>query len=65
MKTMIEQANAYLEMYRSMIVGKVSNERGATAVEYILMVLGGIIIAGIIVGAVTMFAQNKTAELGN
>lgn len=64
MKNLIEQTNAYLQMYRTLIVGKIENERGATAVEYILMVLAGIAIAGLIVAAVTMFAQNRTAQLG-
>lgn len=37
---------------------------GASSTEYILVVLGGIVIAGIVVAAITMYVRNKTAELG-
>ena len=65
MKTMIEQANAYLEMYRNLIVSKINNERGASAVEWILIVLAVITLVAIVGAAVTTYVQNKTAELGS
>lgn len=37
---------------------------GASTVEYILIVLGGIAIAGIVVGAITMFVNGKISLLG-
>lgn len=37
---------------------------GASTVEYILIALGGILIAGIVVGAVKTWVTTKTGELG-
>lgn len=37
---------------------------GASTVEYILIALGGIAIAGIVVAAVTSWVRGKTGELG-
>lgn len=37
---------------------------GASTVEYILIALGGIAIAGIVVAAITGWVRGKTSELG-
>lgn len=36
---------------------------GASTVEYILIVLGGIAIAGIVIAAITAYVKGKTGEL--
>ena len=50
-------------MVKVMLEGKVGDERG-DAVQWILIVLAGIAIVGIVVAAVTARVQNETAKLG-
>ena len=51
------------EMVKVMLEGKVGDERG-DAVQWILIVLAGIAIVGIVVAAITTYVQNQTSQLG-
>ena len=63
MKQMMDQLSTQFEMVKVMLEGKASDERG-DAVQWILIVLAGIAIVGIVVAAVTARVQNETAKLG-
>ncbi|MCT1810911.1 hypothetical protein QP516_08210 [Micrococcus luteus] len=63
MKQMMDQLTMQFEMVKVMLEGKVGDERG-DAVQWILIVLAGIAIVGIVVAAVTARVQNETAKLG-
>lgn len=63
MKQMMDQLSMQFEMVKVMLEGKVGDERG-DAVQWILIVLAGIAIVGIVVAAVTARVQNETAKLG-
>ncbi|MFI5825464.1 hypothetical protein ACIA8I_41420 [Streptomyces rishiriensis] len=64
MKQMTEQLGMYFHMYKTILGEKVGDERGDIAVGWILGVLATIAIVGIVVAAVTLYVQNRTAELG-
>lgn len=64
MKQMNDQLTMYFTMIKTMLDQKVGDERG-DAVQWILIVLAGIAIVGIVVAALTVYVQNRTAELGN
>lgn len=63
MKQMMDQLSMQFEMVKVMLEGKAGDERG-DAVQWILIVLAGIAIVGIVVAAVTARVQNETAKLG-
>ena len=63
MKQMMDQLSMQFEMVKVMLEGKVGDERG-DAVQWILIVLAGIAIVGIVVAAMTARVQNETAKLG-
>lgn len=63
MKQMMDQLTMQFEMVKVMLEGKVGDERG-DAVQWILIVLAGIAIVGLVVAAVTARVQNETAKLG-
>lgn len=62
MKQMMDQLGMQFEMVKVMLEGKAGDERG-DAVQWILIVLAGIAIVGIVVAAVTTYIQNQTAKL--
>lgn len=64
MKQMNDQLTMYFTMIKTMLDQKIGDERG-DAVQWILIVLAGITIVGIVVAALTVYVQNRTAELGN
>lgn len=64
MKQMNDQLTMYFTMIKTMLDQKIGDERG-DAVQWILIVLAGITIVGIVVAALTIYVQNRTAELGN
>ncbi len=63
MKQMMDQLSMQFEMVKVMLEGKVGDERG-DAVQWILIVLAGIAIVGIVVAAITAYVQNQTSQLG-
>ncbi|MEW1813318.1 hypothetical protein AB0284_21755 [Pseudarthrobacter phenanthrenivorans] len=63
MKQMMDQLSTQFEMVKVMLEGKASDERG-DAVQWILIVLAGIAIVGIVVAAITTYVQNQTSQLG-
>ena len=63
MKQMMDQLSMQFEMVKVMLEGTAGDERG-DAVQWILIVLAGIAIVGIVVAAVTARVQNETAKLG-
>ncbi|MCV7576385.1 hypothetical protein [Micrococcus sp. 116] len=63
MKQMMDQLSMQFEMVKVMLEGKVGDERG-DAVQWILIVLAGIAIVGIVVAAITTYVQNQTSQLG-
>ncbi|MFC9718328.1 hypothetical protein [Micrococcus luteus] len=63
MKQMMDQLTMQFEMVKVMLEGKVGDERG-DAVQWILIVLAGIAIVGIVVAAITTYVQNQTSQLG-
>ena len=63
MKQMMDQLSTQFEMVKVMLEGKVGDERG-DAVQWILIVLAGIAIVGIVVAAITTYVQNQTSQLG-
>lgn len=62
--TTMDQLLAFLTTKFFILTDPDNREKGASAVEYILIVLGAIAIVAIVIVAVTTFVQNKTAELG-
>ncbi|MGQ4519110.1 hypothetical protein ACUH92_08815 [Dermabacteraceae bacterium CCM 9520] len=52
-----EETKTHLERAKN------SSSRGASALEYILITLGGLAIAGIVVAAVTAFVNGKVSLL--
>ncbi len=64
MKQMNDQLTMYFTMIKTMLDQKIGDERG-DAVQWILIVLAGIAIVGIVVAALTVYVQNRTTELGN
>ena len=62
MQKMTDQLGMYFHMIKTMLDSKVSDERG-DAVQWVLIILAGIAIVGIVVAAVTAFVQNKAAEI--
>lgn len=63
MKQMMDQLSTQFEMVKVMLEGKAGDERG-DAVQWILIVLAGIAIVGIVVAAITAYVQNQTSQLG-
>nr|WP_173150596.1 hypothetical protein [Micrococcus sp. V7] len=63
MKQMMDQLSMQFEMVKVMLEGKAGDERG-DAVQWILIVLAGIAIVGIVVAAITTYVQNQTSQLG-
>lgn len=63
MKQMMDQLSTQFEMVKVMLEGKASDERG-DAVQWILIVLAGIAIVGIVVAAITTYVQNQAGQLG-
>lgn len=63
MKQMMDQLSTQFEMVKVMLEGKASDELG-DAVQWILIVLAGIAIVGIVVAAITTYVQNQTSQLG-
>ncbi|MBN6749440.1 hypothetical protein [Micrococcus luteus] len=63
MKQMMDQLSMQFEMVKVMLEGKVGDERG-DAVQWILIVLAGIAIVGIVVAAITAYVQNQASQLG-
>ncbi|MEV8142582.1 hypothetical protein AB0O26_09840 [Micrococcus luteus] len=63
MKQMMDQLSMQFEMVKVMLEGKAGDERG-DAVQWILIVLAGIAIVGIVVAAITAYVQNQTSQLG-
>lgn len=63
MKQMMDQLSTQFEMVKVVLEGKASDERG-DAVQWILIVLAGIAIVGIVVAAITAYVQNQTSQLG-
>jgi len=63
MKQMMDQLSMQFEMVKVMLEGTAGDERG-DAVQWILIVLAGIAIVGIVVAAITTYVQNQTSQLG-
>ena len=63
MKQMMDQLSMQFEMVKVMLEGTAGDERG-DAVQWILIVLAGIAIVGIVVAAITAYVQNQTSQLG-
>lgn len=63
MKQMMDQLSTQFEMVKVMLEGTAGDERG-DAVQWILIVLAGIAIVGIVVAAITTYVQNQTSQLG-
>ena len=63
MKQMMDQLTMQFEMVKVMLEGTAGDERG-DAVQWILIVLAGIAIVGIVVAAITTYVQNQTSQLG-
>lgn len=63
MKQMNDQLTMYFTMIKTMLDQKIGDERG-DAVQWILIVLAGIAIVGIVVAAITTYVQNQTSQLG-
>mgnify|MGYP002650202461 CR=1 FL=1 len=61
MKQMMDQLTMQFEMVKVMLEGKASDERG-DAVQWILIVLAGIAIVGIVVAAITTYVQNQSED---
>ncbi len=59
---MLLQAWAVAATWRDAMSTRLRGQRGATAVEYALMLA---LIAAVIVGAVTLLGQNTSSSLGN
>ena len=63
MKQMMDQLSMQFEMVKVMLEGTAGDERG-DAVQWILIVLAGIAIVGIVVAAITAYVQNQASQLG-